>query len=130
MQRLFKCSHKDCGEVFTNEQVCINHEKQHENGDIVLAYKLYVNEDCNIIMVSKCFVSKLIVGECFVKKDNYDSMRPTFYCYYEKANQQQDALKKLKEFIKKHLCFLHENINQRFEKVLKNLEQLQFEEME
>ena len=114
MQRLFKCTHKGCGEIFTNEKACLDHEKQHKNSNLVLAYKLYVNEDCKIIMTSKCFTDKRIIGECFIKHGD-NITRPSFYCYYEKANQQEDALKNIKEFIKEYIKSLHRNINNRLD---------------
>lgn len=133
MQRLFKCSYKDCGLIFNNENDCLNHEQNHKDGNLVLGYKLFIDKDCKTITESKGFIHKSSINQCYIQQsDEYDKLclYPNYYCFYEKANQKEEALKMLKQFIKECVNSSKRLVENKTNELLNNIETLDFDDGE
>ena len=130
MQKLFKCSYKDCGLIFNNENDCLNHEQNHKDGNLVFGYKLFVDKDCKTITKSKGFVMKDSINNCFIQQVDEFCLYPNFYCFYEKACQQEEALKMLKQFIKEYINSSKKLIESKINELLNDIETLDFDDGE
>lgn len=130
MQRLFKCSYKDCGIIFNNENDCLNHEQNHKDGNLVLGYKLFVDKDCKTIVKSKGYIHKDSINNCYIQQCDDFCLYPNYYCFYEKANQQEEALKMLKTFIKEYINHSKKIVEDKNNELLNDLETLNFDDGE
>lgn len=130
MQRLFKCSYDGCGELFFSESECLKHEEKHKDNKLALGYKLYITQNCDVVFSCNCgLIDKTNFGKCYID-DLTPPKLPAYYTYYEKANQQQDALKILKEYIKENIAGFKRMLEQDYDRILKNLETLEIDDGE